>query len=505
MPEPRTNDAPEPTPETPAAGAPGPAGGQARGGRGVVLPLALVGALAALAVVAATGLVTGPPGSRERGSAPPGPSAGASGLPGASPVASDASSTAPPSAARDGLIAVVDANGTLTTMNERGGSVVSYAVSGVSFGSPTWSPDGSRIAAIGSTASDTSIYVFTVRRAASSGAVGPVVIYRSSNRPAFYLYWTPDSRSVSFLATEPAELSLRIAPADGSAPLDGSGPGAIIRRGAPLYFDWEDADRLLLHVGTGSSSFVGDVGLDGSPVAPAIDGRGDFRAPSASDDGRYLAYVRSTTASSGEIVVAARDGTSQHGLPVFGPAAFGFGPAADTLASIGAATSGAATTGFPMGPLRLVDARTGDARTLVEGSVVGFFWAPDGRTIAALRLARPGDQTAQGIPAVTTAARARPVAAATPTPGAEVRLAFIDVATGALRSERVVQPGVGFVDQILPYFDQYALSHRVWAPDSASIVLPLVDATGRAQIVVLPADGTDSRTIAHGESAFWSP
>jgi TolB protein len=68
-----------------------------------------------------------------------------------------------------------------------------------------------------------------------------------------------------------------------------------------------------------------------------------------------------------------------------------------------------------------------------------------------------------------------------------------------------VQPGVGFVDQILPYFDQYALSHRVWAPDSASIVLPLVDATGRTQIVVVPADGTDSRTIAHGESAFWSP
>ena len=95
--------------------------------------------------------------------------------------------------------------------------------------------------------------------------------------------------------------------------------------------------------------------------------------------------------------------------------------------------------------------------------------------------------------------------AATPAPAAEVRLAFIDVATGAVRSEQVVQPAVGFVDRVLPYFDQYALSHRVWAPDSTSVVLPLADGTGRTHVVVVPADGSDARTIANGEAAFWSP
>src|ERR1035437_6831728 len=92
---------------------------------------------------------------------------------------------------------------------------------------------------------------------------------------------------------EPGGLSLRIAPADGSAPLDGSGPGAIIRRGAPLYFDWVGADRLLVHVGSGASGFVGEVDVDGAAIAPAVAGTGDFRAASVSRAGQYLAYVRS--------------------------------------------------------------------------------------------------------------------------------------------------------------------------------------------------------------------
>jgi hypothetical protein len=57
----------------------------------------------------------------------------------------------------------------------------------------------------------------------------------------------------------------------------------------------------------------------------------------------------------------------------------------------------------------------------------------------------------------------------------------------------------------LPYFDQYALSHRLWSPDSASILLPLVDTNGRTQLVAVPADDTDGRPIADGVSGFWSP
>lgn len=402
------------------------------------------------------------------------------------------------------LIAIVDDEGTLSTMDERGGSVVSYDVPGVAFGSLAWSPDGSRVAAIGHDPDGAAIYVFEVRRGVSGGAAEPVVIYRNPGRPPFYLYWTPDGRMLTFLAIEPDGISLRIAPADASAPVDGSGPGALIREGAPFYFAWQGADRLLLHVGSGPSAFLGEVGLDGASVAPALSEPGDFRAAGTSWDGAYLAYVRAGGDSSGEIVLASRRDAGEHSLPVFGPAAFAFDPTGDTLASIAAATSSADALPFPIGPLRLMDARSGAVRMVLDNPVIGFFWTPDGRTIAALVLALPGNETPTAIVDARTAL-ARPVATATPALGLDVRLVFVDVATGAVGSERAVRLANQFVSGILPYFDQYALSHRVWAPDSSSILLPLVDPAGRTRLVVLPADGTDGRPVADGDRGFWSP
>ena len=46
------------------------------------------------------------------------------------------------------------------------------------------------------------------------------------------------------LTTEADILSLRLAPADGSAPVDGTGDGAVVREGNPFYFDWLAGDRL---------------------------------------------------------------------------------------------------------------------------------------------------------------------------------------------------------------------------------------------------------------------
>ena len=459
----------------------------------LVLALTLVGVLVTVTAVLATGLMTG------QGS----PSVGAS-PPSGTPSAAAGVASSPLGASARPLIAAVDEQGALATMDELGGTVVSYAVPGVVLGFPAWSPDGSRIAAVGYGPDDTSIYVFTVQRG-GGGNTDPVVIYRSPDRPPFYLYWAPDSRMLAFLATEPAGISLRIAPADGSAPLDGSSPGSVIRRGAPLYFAWEGADRLLLHVGSGSGAFVGEVGLDGTAVAPTIPGSGNFRSASVSRDGLFLAYVRSVTDSSGEIVVASRDGASRRNLAVFGPAAFVFDPTGDTMASIAADKPVKDALAFPLGPLRLIDARSGSIRTLLDGSVIAFFWAPDGRTIAALRVAQPTQKTADTGFVLSGATAARPVAAATSPPGAEVRIAFVDVSTGVVRSEHVVRLASTFVNELLPYFDQYALSHRLWSPDSASILLPLVDATGRARLVLVPTDGVDSPPIAGGVSGFWSP
>jgi|GEM_PF-581924 len=483
----------------------------------IALALSVAGAfVVAVAIQAGWLLNTG-----SAGAAPSARSEAVSGSGG--PAASPRSDSSAPASSSDvslpplrpptspGLIAVVDDNGALSTMDDGGGSRVSYPAPGVVFGFPAWSADGSRIAIVGESSGDSAIYVFTVPpdgAGSLADAAKPVVIYRSADHVPFYLYWAPGDRAVAFLASEATDISLRIAPADGSAPLDGSGPGAIIRQGQPLYYDWIDAERLLLHVGSGTDAFTGEVGLDGKPSSRALPGTGLFRSPSASRDSRYLAYVRSKAADgSGQLLVAARVGSTSHEMPVFGPVAFEFDPFGTALASIAATAPVDPTLGIPIGPLRLMNAPTGKVRTLLDGSVVAFWWSPDGGTIAALRV-QPGDDQVTADTGVALAGAVDPAPSAVgvaQAPGIAVRLTFVNVATGVAQPEREVRLAEHFVNQLLPYFDQYALSHRLWAPDGASILLPLVDTAGRDQVTVVPADGSDPRPLTGGAKGFWSP
>ena len=67
-------------------------------------------------------------------------------------------------------------------------------------------------------------------------------------------------------------------------------------------------------------------------------------------------------------------------------------------------------------------------------------------------------------------------------PANEVHLVFVDVASGDVRSQPAVSPAPRFVDQLLTYFDQYALSHEIWAPDSTSVLLPEIEPDGTRQV-----------------------
>jgi hypothetical protein len=411
------------------------------------------------------------------------------------------------------LIALVDPSGALLTVDLAGRRTTVASAPGITSGFPAWSPDGARLAAVRASAGDVTVSVYDVPRAASSAtpatSVAPIVAYRSATVEPFYLYWSPEGRLVSFLANEGSDVSLRIAPADGSAPLDGSGPGAVIRRGAPLYFDWIATDRLILHVGVGGDAFLGEVGLDGTERAAARPNPGDFRAPVVGADGRLIAFVRGQTPAA-ELVVASRDGSSEHATPVSGVTAAVFDPTGARVATIAPADATMAALAFPIGPLRLMDGTSGELRTLLDGSVVGFWWAPDGRTIAALRL-QPGSGSTVagsrlGAPGTVAAAfaAASPSLAPGPPTNPELHLVFVSV-DGAVRSDRAIQVTRRFVNQFLPYFDQYALSHRVWSPDSSAIVLPIVDDAGRDRVAVLPADGGEPSLVLVGSSGFWSP
>jgi TolB protein len=400
-----------------------------------------------------------------------------------------------------GRLAVVDAAGALSTMDERGGSVVSYRATGAELQFPAWSPDGSRIAAVGSAGSGGSLFVFGT--AEGSAAQDASVVYTSPDRPPFYLSWSPDSARVTFLTTEPNGIALRLAPSDASA------EATVVREGAPLYWDWVDPARLMLHVGsTGPEAFVGDVDLGGTGLEQAPITSGLFRAPAVTTDGRLRAYVAAAADGAETVVVAARDGSSRHEIPVAGNVAFSFDPAGSQLAFTATDQPAAEPPALPIGPLRIADAVSGAVRTVLEGRVVAFFWSPDGRTIAALRIGAngPGVDEARS-PVAPVIARLRGTVAgvvATDPSGIDLHLSFVDIA-GGTGSERDVRVSNLFAFQLIPYFDQYALSHRLWSPDSRSIALPVADGDSPTRIVVIPADGSPPVRVAEGVSGFWSP
>jgi TolB protein len=203
--------------------------------------------------------------------------------------------------------------------------------------------------------------------------------------------------------------------------------------------------------------------------------------------------VRAAEGGSGEVVVAARDGSRAHTLPVFGPAALAFNPDGSWLASIGARERSQSTLAIPVGPIRLIDTVSGRTRTLVDGSVVAFWWSPDGRTIAALRVQPIGDAVSIASPVPSPSEGDR-----------EVRLLFVDVASGEIGPDMVIRPGGLYVDQLLSYFDQYALSHRLWAPDGSSILVPVVAANGTTRVAVVFRNG-DPSVMLVGQIGFWSP
>jgi hypothetical protein len=191
----------------------------------------------------------------------------------------------PPTPAR---LVYVGLDGALGIVDAAGSSPVQVPSAGATFQFPAWSPDGTRIAAIRTDGDGTSLDIFAFPGAGSSGGEPPTptTIYASDGQPVFYLYWAPDSQALAFLTTERDGLALRRAPADGT------GAVTIVRNGSPMYWQWVDPARLLVHSGgTTADAFVGEVALDGTPAGSgaALDS-GPFRAPAISSDGKYVAF-----------------------------------------------------------------------------------------------------------------------------------------------------------------------------------------------------------------------
>ncbi|MFQ5420641.1 MAG: TolB family protein, partial [Anaerolineae bacterium] len=224
---------------------------------------------------------------------------------------------------------------------------------------------------------------------------------------------------------------------------------------------------------------------------------GFFQAPGISADGRYLAYARENEAGGSSVVVANADGEiimqEQHA----GMTAMSWHPAANQLAFISATRN----NGRFFGPLRLIDVDKGEVDLLTNETVLAFFWSPDGRYLAIIHVGilNGNEEIAQKE---NRAHLSKPVAQRFQLP--ELTLAILDVDSRTTVQSLTFQPTERFFTQFLPFFDQYALSHRLWSPQSDAVALPMRVDDNPQVVVISVADGRQ-QTIGEGDMPFWSP
>lgn len=364
----------------------------------------------------------------------------------------------------------------LTDMNQR-------------FEFPAWAPDGSQLAVVAGEA------VFLVDDQDFSGSQSRIEqVYVDLEEPPFYLYWSPDSRFVSFLASHPDGIALHLLDVGGEAPTD-----ATLAVGQPFYWDWTPAaDRLFIHSGSaGENARLDMIDLAGESADSSFGEPGSFQAPGISHSGRLRAFAALDETGRSRLVVQDDDGKRRWFEAHLGQLAMAWSPNSDLLAF----TSPRLDSPVSGGPLRLLDPTKDESTVLSGENVLAFFWSPDGRTIAYFKLPLNDD----GNVRVVKAGDKEPIMARARRQTSQLRLELwaVDVSSG--RQQRLAQfvPTDVFLRQFLPFFDQYALSHRLWSPDSESLVIPLVE-DGRSQIAVVSLDRGSVELITSGEIAFWS-
>ena len=383
-------------------------------------------------------------------------------------------------------VAFINPAGQLVTVAPDGTDSRTLTPQGRQYQFPAWSPAGDEIAVIGASAEGSGVFTVEDRADAETQT-----LYEN---PAIYLYWSPDGEKVGFLASGESSLELQVA-------TKGETEAQQVASGSPLYWQWgRDSDNLLVHTGvldSGELAFYSLTGPTGKPLATP----GLFNAPGLSASEKYLAYAE---AGGGGTRIILEGNTPQNAqlrreLPYEGLAVLSWSPAADQLAVM----NPPAAVSLPYGPIRLLDAQSGDLTPLVETTVIAFFWSPDGKYIAYIAPLRrnDGDVTQRpGAPSAMTVSARTVQETVQETPLLELRI--VNVKTGEDRLLSAFTPTPLFVGQFLPFFDQYALSHRVWSPDSTALVLPMLSGGG-AKIVVVPLSG-EAEVLADGEMPFWS-
>jgi TolB protein len=373
-------------------------------------------------------------------------------------------------------IAFIDSEGQLGTISPDGSDLRMLTDDERNYHFPAWAPDSPTVAVIGSDLEGGGLYATADQANAELRQ-----LYAHPERGPVYHFWSPDGDSLSFIAPDRQGIALHLVPEDGI------GGSRIVSIGSTSFFwDWmPDSEGVLIHTG-----FTGDpnaqtrlaiIPIQGESQETEVKGPGFFQAPSVAFDGKYYAFASVDPIGIRWLTVhLTSNGFTQWLQPHLGVAAIGWSPTDLQLAYISPPDN---RPSF-YGSLKLYDLAQDDLRELVDRTVLAFFWAPDGRSIAYITLENFERGAERNL--------------------VELGLWVVNPDDGQGRQLMSFQPTDVFADELLPFFDNYAQSHSIWAPDSHAVVIPTMDDDGRDQIVVVPMDGGEPLTIIEGVSASWS-
>lgn len=411
----------------------------------------------------------------------------------------------PASADRINRIAFVNPQGRIVSIAPDGGERRVLSPVDFTFQFPTWSAAGPYLAAVGSGRGGAGVFVMADR----PDAPQPEQLYYSTTHIPFYLYWSPasqdsDSRRLTFIAGQPqGGIGLYLASSAGRS-------YELLLTGQPLFWAWSpDGGRILIHCDVNRpEARLAFFDLERRELGQNLAQPGLFQAPGVAASGRFYAIAEVDAFDNGQLVVEEILTGEQITTPYEGAIALNWSPTRDQLAFISPLTA----VQRAYGPLQMLDVASKSMQRLVEATVLAFFWAPDGQKIAYLTLAGSSRLRSSRAPAPDGRSNgvyrpdpspAQGQARSAPVETLRLELWLIDLDHKQPRQLAAFEPDATFINQFLPFFDQYGLSHRLWSPASEALVLPLLE-NGVPQVTIIPIDGRRPSSIAEGSMAFWS-
>ena len=329
---------------------------------------------------------------------------------------------------------------------------------------PTWSPDGSRIA---------------WSRIDRRGSALVTSQFDGSGRSEvrvpfapFYIAWSPRGDRLAYLSNwtvvDDSSIALRVVEV-GEEGLQAQ----TLADGQPFYFSWApDGERLLTHIG---NERVEVQAVTGEQTPVVITG-GAFQSPQWAPDGGALLYVLADAVEQLLVVMDLEGNLVQEITDFDGRITFAMSPDGSRVAYVPSAREAQANT---LGPLYVLEMATQATRSITNRPVVAFAWSPDAQKLAYLTLE--------------------------PLPN-RIGMRWNVWDGSERRAFSVFTPTSTFLSNYLPFFDQYAQSHRIWSPESDALVFTGRLADGRSGVWVQEIAAEDApRLLGPGLYASWSP